>query len=173
MTEPFQHDPYQGDSYQHDPLRADRTQHDARAVLHPSERNRNLLIIAGLAMLALMLAIAAWQTSGTRGAKHDYASANERVVAKEREVEEARRLLDQRIAELRVVRAEADVQAAKLGNKVEQQVGGAIDEARTGVTAATPAGIAAPGKETDPYIGPAPVYYVRDQQGRFVPVTRP
>lgn len=173
MTEPFQHDPYQGDSNQHDPLRADRTQRGARAVPHPSERNRNLLIIAGLAILALLLAIAAWQTSGTRGAKHDYASANERVVAKEREVEEARRLLDQRIAELRVVRAEADVQAAKLGNKVEQQVGGAIDEARTGVTAATPSAIAAPGKETDPYTGPAPVYYVRDQQGRFVPVTRP
>jgi hypothetical protein len=171
MTEPFQHDPYEGASYANDPPRADSTQRGAYAVPHPAQRNRNLLIIAGLALLALLLAIAIWQNSGTRGAKNDYASANERVVAKEREVEEARRLLDQRIAELKVVRAEADVQAAKLGNKVEQQVGGAIDEARTDVPA--PAGAAVTGRATDPYTGPAPVYYVRDQQGRFVPVTRP
>jgi FtsZ-interacting cell division protein ZipA len=171
MTEPFQHDPYQGDSFQHDPIRGDATQRGARAVPHPAQRNRNLLIIAGLALLALLLAIAVWQNSGTRGAKNDFASANEKVVAKEREVEDARRLLDQRIAELKVVRAEADVQAAKLGNKVEQQVGGAIDEARTDVPAATSTPLT--GRATDPYTGPAPVYYVRDQQGRFVPVTRP
>jgi hypothetical protein len=171
MTEPFQNDPYHSELHQHDPLRGEGAR-GARAIPHPSERNRNLLIIAGLALLALLLALAVWQNSGTRGAKHDYASANDRVLAKEREVEEARRTLDQRIAELRVVRAEADVQAAKLGNKVEQQVGGAIDDARPNLPAATPA-TAATGKETDPYVGPAPVYYVRDQQGRFVPVTRP
>jgi len=171
MTEPFQNDPYQGASYHHDPLDGAATRQTARAVEHPAERNRNLLIIAGLALLALLLAIAVWRNSGTRGAKNDYASANEKVVAKERDVDEARRLLDQRLAELKVVRAEAEVQAAKLGNKVEQQVGGAIDEARTSVPAAT--GAAVTGRETDPYTGPAPVYYVRDAQGRFVPVTRP
>jgi FtsZ-interacting cell division protein ZipA len=171
MSEPFQNDPYKGDAYQHDPIRGDASQRGARAVPHPSERNRNLLIIAGLAILALLLALAIWQNSGTRGAKNDFASANDRVLAKEREVEEARRTLDQRIAELRVVRAEADVQAARLGNKVEQQVGGAIDDARQDASSAT--STAAPGRATDPYTGPAPVYYVRDQQGRFVPVTRP
>jgi hypothetical protein len=170
MTEPFQNDPYQGESYRNDPLRGDASRHDPHVATHPAERHRNLLIIVGLALLALLLAIAVWQHSGTRGAKNDFASANERVVVKEREVDDARRLLDQRIAELKVVRAQADVQAAKLGNRVEQQVGGAIDEARTGATATNGA---VPGRETDPYTGPAPVYYVRDQQGRFVPVTRP
>ena len=171
MTEPFQNDPYQGESYRNDPLHGDASRHDPHVATHPAERNRNLLIIAGLALLALLLAMAVWKNSGTRGAKNDFATANEHVVAKEREVDEARRLLDQRIAELKVVRAEADVQAAKLGNRVEQQVGGAIDEARTGAPAAS--AVATPGRETDPYTGPAPVYYVRDQQGRFVPVTRP
>ncbi|HEV7990332.1 MAG TPA: hypothetical protein VGP25_00815 [Gemmatimonadaceae bacterium] len=171
MTEPFQNDPYQADAYQNDPIRGDATHRGAHAVPHPSERNRNLLIIAGLALLALLLALAIWQNSGTRGAKNDFASANERVLAKEREVDEARRTLDQRIAELRVVRAQADVQAARLGNKVEQQVGGAIDDARPDVPATN--GAVLPGRATDPYTGPAPVYYVRDQQGRFVPVSRP
>ena len=176
MTEPFQHDPYE-----HDPLRADATQRGPRAVPHPAQRNKQLLIIVGLATLALLLAFLVWQNTGTRGVKQDFASANDKVLAKEREVEEARRKLDQRIAELRVVRAEADVQAARLGNKVEQQVGGAIDDARVDVPVAagavTGAGTvtssAAPGRATDPYTGPAPVYYVRDNQGRFVPVTRP
>jgi len=171
MTEPFESDPYQGASYRNEPLHADASRHDPHVATHPAERHRNLLIVVGLALLALLVAIAVWRNSGTRGAKNDFASANERVLAKERAVDDARRLLDQRIAELKVVRAEADVQAARLGNRVEQQVGGAIDEARTGVPATN--GAAAPGRETDPYTGPAPVYYVRDQQGRFVPVTRP
>jgi hypothetical protein len=170
MTEPFQHDPYQ-----HDPLRADATHRGPSAVPHPSQRNRQLLIIIGLATLALLLAFLVWQNTGTRGVKQDFASANDKVLAKEREVEEARRTLDQRIAELRVVRAEADVQAARLGNKVEKEVGGAIEDARVDVPVAAGAvtGSAAPGRPTDPYTGPAPVYYVRDNQGRFVPVTRP
>ena len=176
MTEPFQNDPYE-----HDPLRADATHRGATAVPHPAPRNRQLLIIIGLATLALLLAFLVWQNSGTRGVKQDFASANDKVLAKEREVEEARRTLDQRIAELRVVRAEADVQAARLGNKVEQEVGGEIDEARVNVPvtpgAMTGAGVAtggaSSGRATDPYTGPAPVYYVRDNQGRFVPVTRP
>ena len=85
MTEPFQPDPYEGDSYQRDPLRGDAPPR-ARAVPHPTQHNRNLLIIIGLAVLALLTAAAIWQNSGTRGAKRDYAGANERVVAKEREV---------------------------------------------------------------------------------------
>jgi hypothetical protein len=176
MAEPFQQDPYQPD-----PLRADARDRGPAAVPHPSQRNRQLLLIVGLATLALVLAFLVWQNTGTRGVKQDFASATDKVLAKEREVEEARRTLDQRIAELRVVRAEADVQAARLGNKVEQEVGGEIDEARVDVPV-TPGAVtgaravvggAVPGRATDPYTGPAPVYYVRDNQGRFVPVTRP
>jgi hypothetical protein len=78
------------------------------------------------------------------------------VAAKQREVDDARRTLDQKIAELRAVRADADVQATKLGSAVDAQVDGAVND-----PAAAPAAAA------------APVYYVRDRDGRFVPVARP
>lgn len=115
--------------------------------------NRQLLILIAVALLALLAILALWQTTGTRGAKHDLTSANDRVAAKQREVDDARRTLDQRIAELRAVRADADVQATKLGSAVDAQVDGAVND---------PAGAPA-----------APVYYVRDRDGRFVPVARP
>ena len=47
MTEPFQNDPFQGESYRNDPLRGDASRHDPHVATHPAERNRNLLIIAG------------------------------------------------------------------------------------------------------------------------------
>jgi type II secretory pathway component PulM len=128
-------------------------------------RSRQLLIILGVALLALFAIAAIWQTTGTRGAKHDLASANDRVVAKQREVDDARRQLDQRIAELRALRADADVQATKLGSAVDQQVNGVVTDAGTGVTS-TAAG------EID-LRDPATEYYVRDRRGRFIRVTRP
>jgi FtsZ-interacting cell division protein ZipA len=115
-------------------------------------RNRQLLIILGIVIMALLLLAALWSTSGTRGAKHDLASANERVVEKQREVDEARRTLDQRLAELRAVRAEADVQATKLGSAVDERVSGVVDEAR---------------------LDPGAEYYVRNRNGEFVRVPRP
>jgi FtsZ-interacting cell division protein ZipA len=115
-------------------------------------RNRQLLIILGVIVLALLLLAAIWSTSGTRGAKHDLASANERVADKQREVDEARRTLDQKLAELRAVRAEADVQATKLGSAVDERVSGVVDEAR-------------PDASTE--------YYVRNRNGEFVRVPRP
>ena len=167
MTEPFQNDPYQ-----RDPLHGDAMPRGARAAPNPLQRNRQLLIIAGLAVLALLLALAIWQSSGTRDAKNDFANANEKVLAKEREVLDARHALEQKIAELKVVRAEADVQAARLGNVVEEQVGGAVGDARLDVPAASISG-AGNARTSNASAANAPVYYVRDQQGRFVPVTRP
>jgi FtsZ-interacting cell division protein ZipA len=166
MTEPYNHD-----SFNDPPLRAEVPRHRGRsrgahALTDP--RNRQLLIIAGLALLALLIALAIWQSSGTRDAKHDFASASGKVVAKEKEVADARRTLEQKIAELRVVRAEADVQAARLGNAVEQQVGGAVDDARLDAGAAPAIGRVGSTGTTS-----SPVYYVRDAQGRFVPVSRP
>jgi hypothetical protein len=166
MTEPFQNDPYRNDTLHGDTFSSSATHRGAQAIPHP-RTNRQLLLVVGVAILALLLALAVWQTTGTRGAKHDFANANDKVVAKEREVEAARRTLNQKIAELRVVKAEADVQAAKLGNAVEQQVGGAVGDPRLDTSSA------AAHAATAPFTGPAPVYYVRDQQGRFIPVTRP
>ena len=163
MTEPFQNDPYQ-----RDPLNGNATPRGAHAAPNPLQRNRQLLIIIGLAVLALLLALAIWQSSGTRDAKNDYANANDKVLAKEREVLEARRTLEQKIAELKVVRAEADVQAARLGNVVEEEVSGEIEEARVDAPSTTAAT-----RVSGTSSGNTPVYYVRDQQGRFVPVTRP
>jgi FtsZ-interacting cell division protein ZipA len=119
------------------------------ALRHP--RNRQLLLIVGALLLALLLIAAIWQSSGTRGAKKDLATANERVMEKQREVEDARRSLDEKLAELRALRADADVQATRLGGRVEEQVSGVVDEAR---------------------LDPATEYYVRDRNGRFVRVTR-
>jgi type II secretory pathway component PulM len=115
-------------------------------------RTRQLLLVIGAVLLALLVIAAIWQGSGTRGAKRNLASANERVIEKQREVDEARRVLDEKIAELRALRADADVQATRLGGRVEEEVSGTVDEAR---------------------LDPTTVYYVRDRHGRFVPVTRP
>jgi type II secretory pathway component PulM len=115
-------------------------------------RNKQLLIIIGVALLALLIIGAIWQSSGTRGAKHDLASATGKVADKQREVEEARRVLEQKLAELRAVRADADVQATKLGGRVTDQVDGVVDDAR-------------PDANVE--------YYVRNRRGEFVPVTRP
>ena len=123
---------------------------NSAALRHP--RNRQLLIIAGIVLVAVLILLAMWQASGTRGAKHDLASANDRVASKQQEVADARRTLEQKLAELRAIRAEADVQATKLGGAIDEQVNGALN---------------------DPRVDPATEYYVRDRDGRYVRVTRP
>jgi hypothetical protein len=164
------------------PDRTDRTTRGIRGYGARAERaleeprNRQLLFLIGALVLATLLTLAIWQNSGTRGARRDFASARERVLEKEKEVAEARRLLAQRLAELRAVSAEADVEATKLGGVVEENVGGAIDDARLDgppigpsldTPARTPANVRAPDTGADQ------VYYVRDEQGRFVPVDQP
>lgn len=101
---------------------------DAAAALR-DPRNRALLIVAGVALLLLLVALAFWYNHGANGTKHDLASANAKVAQKEREVEDTRRLLEQKIAELQVARAEANVQAAKLGTDLSRDVTPATGQA--------------------------------------------
>ena len=115
-------------------------------------RNRQILIVIGVLLLALVVIAAFWQSTGTRGAKRDLSSATEKVADKQREVEDARRVLEQKLAELRALRANADVQATKLGATVDERVSGAVDDARLDAGAE---------------------YYVRNRRGEFVRVERP
>lgn len=135
--------------------------------------NRRLLIIIGAALLALLLVLAIWRMSGTNGARRDLAAANDKVQAKQKEVDDALRTYQQRVAELRALRANADAQATKLNGAIDQQVQTTVNDGRVDVPV-DPAVAAAPG---DPAVvaggdDAAPVYYVRDRRGRFVPVTR-
>ncbi len=123
-------------------------------------RNKQLLIIGGIVLLALIIALAMWQTSGTTGARRDLAAANDKIAAKQSEVDEARRTLEEKLSELRVVKAEADARATKLGGEVTEDVRGAVDGARINT-----------GSEV--VVDPSAEYYVRDRDGRFVRVTRP
>lgn len=129
-------------------------------------RNRQLLIIVGVVILALVVALAMWQNSGTHAAKRDVAAANDKVMDKQKEVDDARRVLDQKLVELRALRAEADVQATKLGGVVDRQIDGTVNDARVDVPV-NAAGVAVGGDASEGQ------YYVRDRKGRFVPVTRP
>ena len=128
-------------------------------------RNRQLLIVIGVVILALLVALAMWQSSGTHGAKRDVAAANDKVMDKQKEVDDARRVLDQKLVELRALRADADVQATKLGSVVDRQIDGTVNNARVDVPV-NAAVVTADGDEGDAQ------YYVRDRKGRFVPVPR-
>ncbi len=128
-------------------------------------RNRQLLIVVGVVILALIVALAMWQNSGAHGAKRDVAAANDKVMDKQKEVADAQRVLDQRIAELRALRADADLQATKLGSVVDRQIDGTVNDARVDVPVPPPV-VDASGEVGDAQ------YYVRDRKGRFVPVTR-
>lgn len=143
-----------------DPL---NTSSQPNALTNP--RNRQLLIIIGVVILSLLTALAIWQSSGTHGAKRDVAAANDKVMDKQKEVADAQRVLDQKIAELRALRAEADVQATKLGSVVERQIDGTVNNARVDVP--VNAAVLPAGGDVD-----EAQYYVRDRKGRFVPITR-
>ena len=67
------------------------------------------------------------------GAKRDVAAANDNVMDRQKEVDDARRVLDQKLVELRALRAEADVQATKLGSVVDRQIDGTVNDARVDV----------------------------------------
>ena len=120
-------------------------------------QTRRLLLIIGAALVALILIIAIWQTTGTHGAKRSLAAANDKVAAKQAEVDDAKRTLDQKVAELRALQADADAEATKLGNAVDAKVAGEVGDAQ-------PAAVA---------LDPTQDYYVRDRRGRFVRVAAP
>ena len=77
-------------------------------------RTRRLLILAGGVLLALVLLAAVWNTTGSRGARGDLRAANERILDKRGEVEEARQVLEQRLAELREAEAAAVAENERL-----------------------------------------------------------
>lgn len=133
--------------------------------------NRRMLIIIGVAILALLLIFAIWQTSGTHGAQRDLSNANDKVQSKQKEVDDALRTYQQRVAELRALRANADAQATKLSGAIDQQVQSTVNDGRVDVPADPGAGAVA---GADPLAGggDGQVYYVRDRRGRFVPVPR-
>jgi len=138
----------------------------SRTVDVQSSRNRQLLITLGVVIVAVIVGFAIWQTTGTHGAKRDVAAANARIADKQKEMNDARRVLDQKVAELRGLRAEADAEATKLGSTIARQVEGTVNDARVDLPA--DAGVSVSGGDVA-----APEYYVRDRYGRFVPVTRP
>ena len=131
-----------------------------------TSRKRQLTIIVAVTLLALLAGLAIWQTTGTHGATRDVAAANAKVSDKQKEVEEATRVLDQKVAELRALRADADAQATKLGGTIDRQLQGATNGAQ--VDLPTDAAVTTAGGDVV-----EPQYYVRDRRGRFVPVTRP
>lgn len=128
-----------------------------------AHRHRQLYLLIGVALLALLLIAVVWQTSGTHGAKRDLASANEQVAQKQKEVADAQRLLNQKIAELRAAQAEADVQATRLNGAVSREVSGDVVD---------PA-ITTSGTRVDPTLGEEPGLYVRTRDGRYIPYRQP
>jgi hypothetical protein len=130
-----------------------------------SPRNRQMLIMLGVVVLAIVIALAVWQSTGTHGAKRDLAAANDKVAAKQKEVDDALGVYRQKVAELRALRADADAKATTLGTTVDQRVNGVIQDGQADVPAA--------GVTEVPGDAAAREYYVRDRHGRFVRVTPP
>lgn len=64
-------------------------------------RIERLAITAGLALFVMVAVSMLWSGSGERGARRELRAASARYLAKQREVDEARRLLARRLAELR------------------------------------------------------------------------
>lgn len=77
-------------------------------------RTRRPLLLAGLGLFAVLLVFAIWQGSGTRRAEGDLRASRDEVRDKERQVEEARQLLEQRLAELQAARAEVTARGERL-----------------------------------------------------------
>ena len=85
-----------------------------------SPRGRPLLLALGALLLVLLIAVV-WYGDPTNRARRELSAANERIVEKQREVDDARRLLEQRLVELRAVRAQADVQATVYRGVLERE----------------------------------------------------
>ena len=79
------------------------------------------LLLGAAALLVLLIAVVAWYGSPTNRARRELAAANASIVDKQREVDDARRLLERRLAELRAVRAQADVQATVYRGVMERE----------------------------------------------------
>ncbi|GLC25428.1 hypothetical protein [Roseisolibacter agri] len=85
-----------------------------------SPRGRPLLLALGALLLLLLIAVV-WYGNPENRARRELTEANARIVEKQREVDDARRLLEQRLVELRAVRAQADVQATVYRGVLERE----------------------------------------------------
>jgi hypothetical protein len=107
----------------HEPYRAGperpRDRSSFASVLR-SPRGRPMLLALG-ALLQLLLVAVVWYGDPTNRARRELSQANARIVDKQREVDDARRLLEQRLVELRAVRAQADVQATVYRGVMERE----------------------------------------------------
>lgn len=86
--------------------------------LRASSRIQHAAIGAGLVLYAVVAIGMLWNGSGVRGAARDARAASERVRIKQREVDDALRLLERRLAELRAAREEA----ASTGVRMEEEL---------------------------------------------------
>lgn len=123
--------PYVDPDRPHEPPR-DRgyREYDAPPRARPATQRRGL-IAALAALLLLLLVAAAWYGDDTNRARRELGAANERIADKQREVDDARRLLERRLAELRAVRAEADVQATVYRGVLEREGRPVVAESTT------------------------------------------
>ncbi|MDF1504702.1 hypothetical protein [Roseisolibacter sp. H3M3-2] len=89
---------------------------------HARRRTGQRGLIAALGALLLVLLVAGvWYGDDTNRARRELSAANARIADKQQEVDDARRLLERRLAELRAVRAEADVQATVYRGVLERE----------------------------------------------------
>lgn len=94
--------------------------HDGRGGRDGMSSRRGL--VAALAALLLVVLVAAvWYGDDTNRARRELSAANARIADKQQEVDDARRLLERRLAELRAVRAEAEVQATVYRGVLERE----------------------------------------------------
>jgi hypothetical protein len=87
----------------------------------PRDARTRTLLLAGAVLLLLLVMGVAWYADPTNRARRELAQANERIQQKQQELDDARRLLERRLAELRAARAEADVYATVYRGVLERE----------------------------------------------------
>lgn len=123
-NEPYRephHEPHRADAERlHDRPHGRARDRSAFESVLRSPRGRPLILALG-ALLLLLLMAAVYYGDPTNRARRELSAANERIADKQREVDDARRLLEQRLVELRAVRAQADVQATVYRGVLERE----------------------------------------------------